>query len=66
MNRSLTNVIFGAVGGEVAVDSSSKAKQVNIKSYSTEEAAMIFDTADKIIIVPGYGMAVAHAQHPVE
>ena len=64
MNRSLTNVIFGAVGGEVE-SSSSEGKQVNIKSYSTEEAAMIFDAAEKIIIVPGYGLAVAQAQHAV-
>ena len=64
MNRSLVNVIFGAVGGEV--ESSSKdGKQINIKSYSTEEAAMIFDAAEKIIIVPGYGLAVAQAQHAV-
>ena len=64
MNRSLANVIFGAVGGEVEA-SSGEAKQVNIKSYSTEEAAMIFDAAEKIIIVPGYGLAVAQAQHAV-
>ena len=63
MNRSLANVIFGAVGGEV--ESSSDGKEVNIKSYSTEEAAMIFDAAEKVIIVPGYGLAVAQAQHAV-
>ena len=64
MNRSLVNVIFGAVGSEVQ-DSSGEGKEVNIKSYSTEEAAMIFDAAEKIIIVPGYGLAVAQAQHAV-
>ena len=64
MNRSLANVIFGAVGGEVEA-SSGESKQVNIKSYSTEEAAMIFDAAEKIIVVPGYGLAVAQAQHAV-
>ena len=64
MNRSLVNVIFGAVGGEIEA-SSGDVKQVNIKSYSTEEAAMIFDAAEKIIIVPGYGLAVAQAQHAV-
>ena len=63
MNRSLTNVIFGAVGGEVEASSTSGGKEINIKSYSTEEAAMIFDAAEKIIIVPGYGLAVAQAQH---
>ena len=64
MNRSLVNVIFGAVGGEVE-GPSGDGKEVNIKSYSTEEAAMIFDAAEKIIIVPGYGLAVAQAQHAV-
>ena len=64
MNRSLANVIFGAVGGDSDV-SSEEGKQVNIKSYSTEEAAMIFDAAEKIIVVPGYGLAVAQAQHAV-
>ena len=64
MNRSLANVIFGAVGGDSDV-SSGEGKQVNIKSYSTEEAAMIFDAAEKIIVVPGYGLAVAQAQHAV-
>jgi H+-translocating NAD(P) transhydrogenase subunit beta len=63
MNRSLANVIFGAVGGAVA--GSGDGKELNIKSYSTEEAAMIFDAADKVIIVPGYGLAVAQAQHAV-
>ena len=65
MNRSLSNVIFGAVGLEQTSGSSVETKEINIKSYSTEEAAMIFDTAEKIIIVPGYGLAVAQAQHAV-
>ncbi len=65
MNRSLANVIFGAVGGEVEGGGSGSGKEVNIKSYSTEEAAMIFDAAEKIVIVPGYGLAVAQAQHGV-
>ena len=65
MNRSLANVIFGAVGLEQTTGSDGEAKQINIKSYSTEEAAMIFDAAEKIIVVPGYGLAVAQAQHAV-
>ena len=65
MNRSLANVIFGAVGLEEESSSDGSAKEINIKSYSPEEAAMIFDTAEKIIIVPGYGLAVAQAQHAV-
>jgi NAD(P) transhydrogenase subunit beta len=63
MNRSLANVIFGAVGLTQEGTGSGAAQQMNIKSYSTEEAAMIFDAADKVIIVPGYGLAVAQAQH---
>tara|TARA_Y100001936_G_scaffold42769_1_gene41490 strand:- start:26 stop:1402 length:1377 start_codon:yes stop_codon:yes gene_type:complete len=62
MNRSLANVIFGAVGAE-SESGSSDGKEMNIKSYSTTEAAMILDAAEKIIIVPGYGLAVAQAQH---
>ena len=65
MNRSLTNVIFGAMGLEQDSGGDSSQKQVTIKSYSTEEAAMIFDAAEKVIVVPGYGLAVAQAQHAV-
>ena len=65
MNRSLANVIFGAVGLVQESTSDSSTKQITVKSYSTEEAAMIFDAADKVIIVPGYGLAVAQAQHAV-
>ncbi|MAQ43415.1 MAG: NAD synthetase [Candidatus Marinimicrobia bacterium] len=65
MNRSLANVIFGAVGGDDSGSTGGEGQQLNIKSYSTEEAAMIFDAAEKIIVVPGYGLAVAQAQHAV-
>ncbi len=65
MNRSLTNVIFGAVGLKKESTGEGTAKQITVKSYSTEEAAMIFDSAEKVIIVPGYGLAVAQAQHAV-
>ena len=65
MNRSLANVIFGAVGLEQESSGEGTSKQVNIKSYSTEEAAMIFEAAEKVIVVPGYGLAVAQAQHAV-
>ena len=65
MNRSLANVIFGAVGLDQGSNENGEAKQINVKSYSTEEAAMIFDAAEKIIVVPGYGLAVAQAQHAV-
>mgnify|MGYP001104523470 CR=1 FL=1 len=65
MNRSLANVIFGAVGLVQESTGDSTTKQITIKSYSTEEAAMIFDAAEKVIVVPGYGLAVAQAQHAV-
>ena len=64
MNRSLANVIFGAVGLNSS-EGSSEAKQISIKSSTTDEAAMILDAADKVIVVPGYGLAVAQAQHAV-
>ena len=65
MNRSLANVLFGGFG---EVSSSGNADDVyegKIKSTSPEELAMMFDTASKVVIVPGYGMAVAQAQHAV-
>jgi len=65
MNRSLANVIFGAVGGDSTGAGGGQAQELNIKSYSTEEAAMIFEAAEKVIVVPGYGLAVAQAQHAV-
>ena len=64
MNRSLSKVIFGAVGLS-SEEGSSEAKQISIKSSTTDEAAMILDAADKVIVVPGYGLAVAQAQHAV-
>ncbi len=65
MNRSLLNVIFGAMGSDDGQASQPDGKQIQVKSYSTEEAAMIFDAAEKVIVVPGYGLAVAQAQHAV-
>mgnify|MGYP000017566753 FL=1 len=62
MNRSLANVIFGAVGLTQDTPSGDE-KQIQVKSASTEEVAMILESAEKIIIVPGYGLAVAQAQH---
>ena len=62
MNRSLANVIFGAVGLDEQT-SNDGGEQISFKSSTTDEAAMILDAADKVIIVPGYGLAVAQAQH---
>jgi NAD(P) transhydrogenase subunit beta len=64
MNRSFSNVLFGAFGQEqVASASAQQARPV--RSASAEEAAAILGAANKVIIVPGYGMAVAQAQHKV-
>jgi len=63
MNRSFVSVILGGFGGEVgpAVETGDKA----VKSGSADDAAFIMKNADSVIIVPGYGMAVAQAQHAV-
>ncbi|MCH2581581.1 MAG: NAD(P)(+) transhydrogenase (Re/Si-specific) subunit beta, partial [Planctomycetes bacterium] len=65
MNRSLANVLFGAFGKAPAGAASAPATASGgtVKSGSPEEAAMILDSAGLVIIVPGYGMAVAQAQH---
>ncbi|MEE3258138.1 MAG: NAD(P)(+) transhydrogenase (Re/Si-specific) subunit beta [Candidatus Latescibacterota bacterium] len=67
MNRSLGNVFFGGVGAESAVSGASDDEIYagKIKSTSAEEVAMLFDTARRVVVVPGYGMAVAQAQHAV-
>ncbi len=64
MNRSFANVMFGAFG-QVQASSSAAAEQRTVRSASAEEAAGILGAADKVVIVPGYGMAVAQAQHKV-
>jgi NAD(P) transhydrogenase subunit beta len=65
MNRSLANVLFGAFGKapEGAADAPATASGGTVKSGSPDDAAMILDSAGLVIIVPGYGMAVAQAQH---
>ncbi len=69
MNRSLMNVLLGgwASAGNTTGDSSSTSSAVHgdVKSVDAEEAAMIFDSASSVVIVPGYGMAVAQAQHAI-
>jgi NAD(P) transhydrogenase subunit beta len=64
MNRSFTNVLFGAFG-QVQVSAAAQAVQRPYRSASPEEAAEILDAARSVIVVPGYGMAVAQAQHKV-
>ncbi|RMG04536.1 MAG: NAD(P)(+) transhydrogenase (Re/Si-specific) subunit beta [Planctomycetota bacterium] len=64
MNRSMFNVLFGVLQpGEDSPDADDVYRTV--KSTSAEEVAMLFDSAQKVVIVPGYGMAVAQAQHAV-
>ncbi len=66
MNRPLSNVIFGAFGGGPSATASTSTATGNVRSYSVEDAAIIFSSASSVIIVPGYGMAVAQAQHVVK
>jgi len=63
MNRSFFNVILGGFGGETAGPAGGAAEARPVKSGSAEDAAFLMKNAGSIIIVPGYGMAVAQAQH---
>jgi NAD(P) transhydrogenase subunit beta len=63
MNRSFTNVLFGAFGQVTA--SATRGEQKVYKSATAEDAAQMLQLANKVVIVPGYGMAVAQAQHRV-
>lgn len=66
MNRSLVNVLTGGFeAGEGAVASSDEIYEGRVKSTTAEELAMVFDAAQRVVITPGYGMAVARAQHAV-
>jgi NAD(P) transhydrogenase subunit beta len=62
MNRSFISVILGGFGGEVAAAAGGKETR-NVKQGSADDAAFIMQNAAKVIVVPGYGMAVAQAQH---
>jgi NAD(P) transhydrogenase subunit beta len=64
MNRSFTNVLFGAFG-QVAAKAAGAIEERPIRTASPEEAASILEGASSVVIVPGYGMAVAQAQHKV-
>ena len=66
MNRSLTNVLFGGFGsGGGTTASADDIYGGKVKSAGPDEIAMLFDTARRVVIVPGYGLAVAQAQHAV-
>jgi H+-translocating NAD(P) transhydrogenase subunit beta len=64
MNRSFTNVLFGAFG-QVQASAGVTQEEKPVRSATAEEAAAILSAANKVVIVPGYGMAVAQAQHKV-
>jgi H+-translocating NAD(P) transhydrogenase subunit beta len=64
MNRSFTNVLFGGFG-QIQTSAAGGQEARPVKSATPEEAAAILSAASKVVIVPGYGMAVAQAQHKV-
>jgi H+-translocating NAD(P) transhydrogenase subunit beta len=64
MNRSFTNVLFGAFG-QVQASAAAAGEAKTVRSATPEEAAAILSAASKVVIIPGYGMAVAQAQHKV-
>ncbi|MCY1164197.1 MULTISPECIES: NAD(P)(+) transhydrogenase (Re/Si-specific) subunit beta [Polaromonas] len=66
MNRSFFNVILGGFGGEAASATAGAKEQRPVKSGSADDAAFILGNAETVIIVPGYGLAVARAQHSVK
>ena len=63
MNRSFFNVILGGFGGETSSESTGSTENRPVKQGSADDAAFIMKNAGSVIIVPGYGMAVAQAQH---
>ena len=67
MNRSFFNVILGGFGADPAAAAAGGAKEQRpVKSGSADDAAFLLGNADTVIIVPGYGLAVARAQHPLK
>lgn len=64
MNRSLTNVLLGGFG-QTSKSATGDTEEISVKEVGVEEAAQIFDSVSSLIIVPGYGMAVAQAQHAI-
>ena len=66
MNRSFFNVILGGFGGEATTAGGAKAEARPVKSGSADDAAFVLGNAETVVIVPGYGLAVARAQHAVK
>ncbi|MBI4485110.1 MAG: NAD(P)(+) transhydrogenase (Re/Si-specific) subunit beta, partial [Acidobacteria bacterium] len=65
MNRSLANVLMGQIGPTAGGPTADDVYAGRVKSTSAEEVAMLFDGARRVVIVPGYGLAVSQAQHAV-
>ncbi len=65
MNRSLANVLFGGFGMQEQPAGGAKSEYGTVRSYSAEEAALILESAESVVFVPGYGLAVAQAQHTI-
>ena len=66
MNRSFFNVLLGGFGGQAATVTAGGAVQRPVKSGSADDAAFVLGNAETVVIVPGYGLAVARAQHAVK
>jgi NAD(P) transhydrogenase subunit beta len=66
MNRSFFNVILGGFGGDTAAAATGSTEQRPVKSGSADDAAFVLGNAETVVIVPGYGLAVARAQHAVK
>jgi NAD(P) transhydrogenase subunit beta len=66
MNRSFFNVILGGFGGDATAATGGAQEQRPVKTGSADDAAFMLSNADSVIIVPGYGLAVARAQHAVK
>ena len=67
MNRSLANVLFAAVGtADGTGGDAMSGEKKGVTEYSAEDAALVFEAAQSVIIVPGYGLAVAQAQHVLQ
>ncbi|MBN3830390.1 NAD(P)(+) transhydrogenase (Re/Si-specific) subunit beta [Burkholderia sp. Ac-20344] len=66
MNRSFANVILGGFGAEASAQGGTKQEQRPVKSGSADDAAFLLGNAESVVIVPGYGLAVARAQHALK
>ncbi|MDP9900359.1 NAD(P)(+) transhydrogenase (Re/Si-specific) subunit beta [Variovorax ginsengisoli] len=66
MNRSFFNVILGGFGGDATAAAAGSAVQRSVKTGSADDAAFVLGNAETVVIVPGYGLAVARAQHAVK